>query len=53
MTPDWSVRESGLAHMRSKVKRFLEKHKYPRNEMGNIIELIVDQAEEYGEIANI
>lgn len=45
MTPDWMMRESGKANMRRTVKRLLNKYNYPKNQMRNIMDLIIEQAE--------
>lgn len=44
---DWMLRESGKAKLKRMIKRFLAKHKYPRDEMENIINLTMKQAENW------
>lgn len=44
-TIDWSLKESVLAAMRSKVRRILAKYDYPPDAEAKAIELVLEQAE--------
>lgn len=49
MTPDWFMKESGRASMRVAIKRLLRKYKYPKDEINNVVKLIIDQAQYFDE----
>lgn len=50
MTPDWFMKESGRASMRVAIKRLLRKYKYPKDEINNVVKLIIDQAQYFDEV---
>ena len=49
LTVDWSARESVRAKLRLMVKRILRKYKYPPDQQEAAVELVLRQAEAFGE----
>lgn len=49
LTVDWSERESVRARLRLMVKRILRKYKYPPDLQEEAVELVIQQAQKYGE----
>ncbi|WP_027478660.1 type I restriction endonuclease subunit R [Curvibacter gracilis] len=49
LTVDWSQRESVRAKLRLMVKRILRKYKYPPDQQEAAVELVLEQAQAFGE----
>jgi len=49
LTVDWSQRESVRAKLRLMVKRILRKYKYPPDLQEAAVELVLEQAQAFGE----
>jgi type I restriction enzyme R subunit len=50
LSVDWSSRESVRAKLRLMVKRILRKYKYPPDQEASAVELVLQQAQELGEM---
>lgn len=49
-TIDWQKKESARAGMRSIVKRFLRKYKYPPEEAQNALDIVIAQCERWADV---
>ena len=49
LSVDWTARESVQAKLRLMVKRILRKYKYPPDHQDAAVELVLEQAREFGD----
>jgi len=51
LTVDWAVRDSVRARLRILIRQLLRKYKYPPDQQGDAVELVLQQAEVISEDA--